>query len=178
MGGNRVSVPRHIFNMFIVWALTGFWHGANWTFIMWGLFFFVFLILEKYLIKPKKDPKIMWRIPRIILTQIIIFFSFIIFKFTDLSSLISVLTGIFTSNGKGFTDPQTSTLFINNVFFIAVSILACTPIVPAIGKIADRTDVTARIKAVAGAVIPTVLLILSAFALAGDSYNPFLYFQF
>ena len=178
LGGNRVSIPRHIFNMFVVWALTGIWHGANWTFIFWGLFFFVFLIIEKYLIKPRKDPKIRWRIPRILLTQIIVFFSFIIFKFTDLSGLGAVLKGIFVSGSSSFSDPQTSSMFTNNVFFIFASILACTPIIPAVCKLADKHEATGRVKAVACAVIPTLLLILSAFALAGDSYNPFLYFQF
>lgn len=101
-----------------------------------------------------------------------------IFKFTDMASLGQAIGGIFTSNGKGFGDVQTATVFKNNVFFIAVSILACTPIVPAISRLCERTRVTAKASAVIGAIIPSILLIVSAFALAGDSYNPFLYFQF
>ena len=178
LGGNRVSIPRHILNMLVVWALTGFWHGANWNFVIWGLYFFVFLVIEKYLIKPKKNPPLAWRIPRILLTMIVVFFSFMIFKFTDMASLGQAIGGIFTSNGKGFGDVQTATVFKNNVFFIAVSILACTPIVPAISRLCERTRVTAKASAVIGAIIPSILLIVSAFALAGDSYNPFLYFQF
>ena len=178
LGGNRVGVPRQILNMLVVWALTGIWHGANWNFLLWGLFFFVCLVIEKYLIKPKKNPKIYWRIPRILITFIIVNFSFIIFKFTDISTLGSVISGIFTSNGKGFSDPMTTSIFKNNIFFIAASILACVPIIPAINTLASKNRVTSCVRDAVGTVIPVVLLIVSAFALAGDSYNPFLYFQF
>jgi alginate O-acetyltransferase complex protein AlgI len=164
--------------MFVVWALTGFWHGANWSFILWGLFFFVFLIVEKYLVKPKKNPTIWWRIPRILLTQIIIYVSFMIFKFTDLASFGQAFIGIFTSNGNGFSDVQTAMTFKNNVFFILISVLACTPVIPTISALLDKTKLTSRLKACVGVVIPVILLVLSSFALAGDSYNPFLYFQF
>ena len=66
----------------------------------------------------------------------------------------------------------------NNVFFIAVSILACIPIIPTISSLLEKTEITRKAKAAMGIFIPAALLILSAFALAGDSYNPFLYFQF
>ncbi len=181
LGGNRVSVPRHIINMLAVWALTGFWHGANWNFILWGLFFFVFLIVEKYLIKPRKDPKIWWKIPRVLLTQIIVFVSFMLFKFTDLSVFGQAFWGIINVGkwiNEGFGDVQTAMTFKNNVFFIAISVLACTPIIPAVTRLMDRSEITRKAKAAVGVAIPVVLLVLSSFALAGDSYNPFLYFQF
>ena len=181
LGGNRVSIPRHILNMLTVWALTGFWHGANWNFILWGLFFFVFLILEKYLIKPKKNPPFYFKLPRILLTQVIIYVSFMLFKFTDLASFGQAFIGMFDVAdwiNRGFSDVQTDMAFKNNVFFLIVSVLACTPIVPAISSILDKTKFTKAVKAAVGVVIPVALLALSAFALAGDSYNPFLYFQF
>lgn len=65
LGGSRVTVGRHIVNMFIVWTLTGLWHGANYTFILWGMIYFVFLTIEKYIIKPEKRRKVvkcMWRV--------------------------------------------------------------------------------------------------------------------
>ncbi len=181
LGGNRVSIPRHILNMFVVWALTGFWHGANWNFILWGLFFFVFLIVEKYLIKPKKNPKIWWRIPRILLTQIIVYVSFMLFKFTDLAAFGQSFIGIFNIPrwfSEGFGDAQTLMTLKNNVFFIIISVLACTPVVPALTSLMDKTEITKKAKTALGIIIPAILLVLSAFALAGDSYNPFLYFQF
>ncbi len=178
LGGNRVSVPRHILNMLAVWALTGIWHGANWNFILWGLYFFVFLVLEKYLIKPKKEPLLPLRILRTLGTLVIIFVSFLIFKFTDIRSLGEALLGIFNSNGKSYGDPATAVLFKNNLFFLSVSCLACTPVIPSLAKLAQRTTVTERLWRILGTVAPVCLLVLSALALAGDSYNPFMYFQF
>ena len=178
LGGNRVSIPRHIFNMFAVWALTGIWHGANWNFILWGLFFFVFLIIEKYFIKPKKNPPFHLRLPRILLTQIIVYVSFMLFKFTDLSCFGEAFIGIFTSNGKGFSDLQTDALFKNNLFFILLSCIACTPVIPAITSFMNKYTASAKLQRVLGVIIPPALVILSSLALAGDSYNPFMYFQF
>lgn len=178
LGGNRVSVPRHILNMLVVWALTGFWHGANWNFIIWGLYFFVFLVLEKYLIKPQRFSGVWFKIPRIAITLIVVFFSFMIFKFTDMASLGEAIAGIFNSNGQSFGDVQTAMTFKNNIFFITVSVIACTPVIPAISALLDKIELTKKAKACIGAVVPVVLLVLSSFALAGDSYNPFMYFQF
>jgi alginate O-acetyltransferase complex protein AlgI len=104
-----------------------------------------------------------------------------LFKFTDLSVFGQSILGIFNVVKwftVGFSDAVTESLFKNNVFFIIVSVLACTPIVPAISALLDKTKFTKAIKTAVGVVIPAILLILSSFALAGDSYNPFLYFQF
>ena len=178
LGGNRVSIPRHVFNMFVVWALTGIWHGANWNYILWGLFFFVFLVLEKYLIKPKKNPNLAIRIPRILGTLVIVFISFMLFKFTDLACFGEAFIGIFNSNGQGFGDVQTATLFKNNAFFILLSCIACTPVIPTVKTLLNKNKLTATLQTAIGTVIPVILVILSALALAGDSYNPFMYFQF
>ncbi len=178
LGGNRVSVPRHIFNMFVVWALTGMWHGANWNYILWGLYWFVFLVIEKYLIKPKKDPKILPRIIGIAVTLVITFFSTMLFKFNDLSALGQAVANIFTSNGKGFADAAVSLTFKNNVFFIIAAVIACTPIIPTISRLCEKNKTLNRAYTVIGTVMPVILIVISAFALAGDSYNPFLYFQF
>ncbi|MBE6584314.1 MAG: MBOAT family protein [Ruminococcaceae bacterium] len=178
LGGNRVSVPRHIFNMFVVWALTGIWHGANWNYILWGLYWFVFLVLEKYVLKPKKQPVWYMRAARITITLVIVFFSTMLFKFNDLSALGQAVANIFVSNGQGFSDIQTSLTFKNNIFFLAIAIVACTPIIPALKKLFSKKQLTLRIWTVAEMAMPVVLLVLSAFTLAGDSYNPFLYFQF
>lgn len=178
LGGNRVSVPRHILNMLVVWALTGFWHGANWSFILWGLYWFVFLVIEKYLIKPKKDPKLPMRILRTLGTLVVVFFSTMLFKFEDLSALGQAIANIFVSNGNGFSDMQTNLTFKNNVFFIIVAIISCTPIIPTLAGLCSKHKITKRVWTVAESIAPAVLILISAFALAGDSYNPFLYFQF
>ncbi len=178
LGGNRVSVPRHIFNMAVVWALTGLWHGANWNYILWGLYWFVFLVIEKYIIKPKKEPKILPRAIGIAVTFIVAFFSTMLFKFNDLSALGQAVANIFVSNGHGFTDAATTLIFKNNVFFIAAALVACTPVIPAIRGLCAKNGSAQKIYTVLGTVMPVILIVISAFALAGDSYNPFLYFQF
>ncbi len=178
LGGNRVSVPRHILNMFVVWALTGMWHGANWNYILWGLYWFMFLVIEKYLIKPKKEPKLLPRILGMAVTLVITFFSTMLFKFNDLSALGQAVANIFLSNGNGFSDAATDLTFKNNVFFLIGAIVACTPVIPALARLCEKNKVLNRVYTVIGTVIPVILIVISAFALAGDCYNPFLYFQF
>ncbi len=178
LGGNRVSIPRHIFNMLVVWALTGIWHGANWNYILWGLYWFVFLVIEKYIIKPKKAPKLLPRILGIAATLVVTFFSTMLFKFNDLSALGQAVANIFTSNGKGFSDAATSLIFKNNIFFLTAAAIACTPIIPAVKVLCRKSRASLCIYTIAETVLPLILIVISAFALAGDSYNPFLYFQF
>lgn len=178
LGGNRVSVPRHILNMAIVWALTGMWHGANWNYILWGLYWFVFLVIEKYIVKPQKAPKLIPRIIGMVATFIIAFFSTMLFKFNDLSALVQAVANIFVSNGNGFSDAATDLIFKNNVFFIAAALIACTPVIPAIRTLCQKNDTTKKVYTAIGTAMPVILIVISALALAGDSYNPFLYFQF
>jgi len=178
LGGNRVSIPRHILNMAIVWALTGLWHGANWNYILWGLYWFVFLVIEKYIVKPQKEPKILTRIAGMIVTFIIAFFSTMLFKFNDLKALGQAVANIFVSNGNGFSDAATDLIFKNNVFFIVAALIACTPVIPAIRSLCQKNDTAKKVYTVIGTAMPVILIIISALALAGDSYNPFLYFQF
>ena len=101
-----------------------------------------------------------------------------IFKFTDMASLGQAIAGIFTSNGKGLSDAQTASDFKNNVFFLIVSTLACTPVIPALSALAKKNGTAEKVWRAVGAVIPAVLIVLSSLALAGDSYNPFMYFRF
>jgi alginate O-acetyltransferase complex protein AlgI len=164
--------------MAVVWALTGLWHGANWNYILWGLYWFVFLVIEKYIIKPKRDPKILPRAIGMIATFIIAFFSTMLFKFNDLSALGQAVANIFVSNGNGFVDAATSLIFKNNIFFIVAALAACTPVIPAIRGLCEKHSATSKIYTAIGTVMPVILIVISALALAGDSYNPFLYFQF
>ena len=187
LGGNRVSIPRQIFNLFAVWALTGLWHGASWNFVLWGLYYFVFLIFEKFVIRLKKVPNgALTRIPRTIYTLTIVFFGWLLFYWTDMSSLIVAIKGIFTLNGNNFWDMTAQSQLLNNIFFLIVSIIACTPFIPFIAnKFENLRNSKKRLATVAvgvydiiTAIIPVVLLFASTLALVGDSYNPFLYFRF
>ncbi len=180
LGGNRRGTGRQIFNLFVVWALTGFWHGASWNYIIWGLYFLVFLLIEKFVIGEKINsiPKLV----RHIAVLVIVYFCWIIFKFEDLASLGTVLKGLFCLNGNTFTGMSAELAFSGNVFLLAFSALACLPVcswlLKLIKKAMAKSGAVTAVFGVWNVVHPVILLLLSAMALAGDTYNPFLYFQF
>lgn len=180
LGGNRKGMGRTIFNMFVVWALTGLWHGASWNFVIWGLYFFVFLVLEKLFLADalKKLPKAISHIYLIT----VVYFGWILFKFKSVPIGLTVFKGMFGLNGNGFTNYETTAIFKNYIFFFIVCIIASTPFVKNIGtmlsKNADNEIRVANFQGVIQIITPVVLLLLSTLALVGDSYNPFLYFQF
>ena len=190
LGGNRVALPRQILNLFAVWALTGLWHGASWNFVLWGLYYFLFLVIEKFILHMKKQPTGLWRIPRTIYTLTVVLFGWMLFYYTDLSKLSLAIKGIFTLNGNSFWDMTAQTQLMSNLFFLLVACVACTPIIPALRRwFEGRRDGTAThgspmnrglvaIYDGVCAILPVVLVCLSVLALVGDSYNPFLYFQF
>ena len=180
LGGNRCSKGRQIFNLFIVWFLTGMWHGASTNYIMWGLFFFVFLVIEKLFLLDVVNslPKIVGHVYMLI----VVFFGWIIFKFEDLGVMGTVFKGMFCANGNAFTSYETGTIFMNYIFFLVLCIVAVTPFIRDVGmllnKIGSRYKGMLIFKSAIDIVVPVVLLVLSTMALAGNSYNPFLYFQF
>lgn len=182
LGGNRCSIPRHIFNMFVVWGLTGMWHGASWNYILWGLYYFVLLILEKYVFRFSNKPIGAAKVLRHVFVLICTLFGWYLFRFEDMSMLTASLKGLFCLNGNKFVDGATTLVLSNYCFFIILAAIACTPFVTKIAakmKKASETNVmSARIYAVCSVILPLILLFLSFISLIGDSYNPFLYSQF
>lgn len=178
LGGNRKGKARQILNLFVVWALTGLWHGASWNFVLWGLYFFVLLIFEKFLLLKRLRGGFFSRL--YLLTAV--YFGWVLFKFTDLSLLAAVLKGMFTLNGNSLFSFEAGHFLSGYLFFFTLSCLACTPVLKRFGewfRKRGETNRAARFLGNAGeAVIPAVLTAVSALALVGDSYNPFLYFQF
>lgn len=179
LGGNRKGRLRTYLNLFVVWFLTGLWHGASWNFVLWGLYFFVFILLEKlFLMRVLAKDRIISHIYLII----IVYFGWILFRFDNTSDIFAVLKGMFGLNGNPFTNFETGTLVSSNVFIIAFCAIVSTPIVRKIGSMIRYTymdkKVVATVYAVGRIAIPLILLLLSTAALVGDSYNPFLYFQF
>ncbi len=186
LGGNRCSKARQIFNLFVVWFLTGLWHGASWNFVLWGLYYLVFLILEKFVFRIKKHSHGIARVLRTAVTLVIVLFGWMLFYYTDLTLLGTALSGIICGNGNALVDLAVKTKFLGNLFFLIVACVACTPLVPAIGRFfesrRETATGTARVAVTVydavTAVLPVVLVFLSLLALVGDSFNPFLYFQF
>lgn len=180
LGGNRLGVVRTVLNLFIVWALTGLWHGAAYNYLLWGLYFFVFIVLEK-LIASKRVGKGGIGISHIYLLLVVLF-GWLIFRYTDLNLMFEVLKGMFGVGELPIWDLRTSLLLQNNVFFIIVAIVGSTEIVKFLedrlfklgSKYSWVTNVTMTFEVVA---MP-IMLIVSVMSLVGNSYNPFIYFQF
>ena len=185
LGGNRCSKGRHVFNLLIVWALTGFWHGASWNFVLWGLYFALFLVLEKYLFKWKKQGQGITRYLRRLYTLVVVWFGWVLFRFDDMKLLGHALKSLL-GFGKGFDGDNAHYTLLNYLFFLIVAMVACSPIIPflaqKIASAAQRDGASGILsRAVANVVavaVPVALLVLSVLALVGDNYNPFLYFRF
>ena len=125
LGGNRVSKKRWVFNLFVVWFLTGLWHGASYNFILWGLYFFILLILEKMVLNKFIKNKIFSHIYTIILVII----SFVIFRETDISELFITLKSMFGFNNLKWVNTETIYYLKNFSVFLIISIILSTPIV-------------------------------------------------
>ena len=180
LGGNRKGARRRTINLLIVWGLTGFWHGASWNFIFWGLYFFLFIYMENTFLLEKLS--LLPRFVSHLYAMIVVYFGWVLFRCESLGNLGTILKGMFGLNHNGFIDLSTSVLFQNNLYLLIFCIIASTPLLKNIGTYIKRLDlVHYRIPYLTYAyeiVIPPVLLILSLLALVGNSYNPFLYFQF
>ena len=180
LGGNRKGSLKTYRNLLIVWFLTGLWHGASWNFVLWGLFFFVFLAAEKLGLA-----KILEKIPSVFSRAymlIVVYFGWILFRFSDFKFIPVVLKGMFAQNGNTLLDFETKTLFISNIFFIIIAILATTPLIKTISeKLKKHSDTSPAVNIAYSAIsiiLPLAIFFFSAIALVGNAYNPFLYFQF
>ncbi len=180
LGGNRKGMARTIFNTFVVWALTGLWHGASWNFVLWGLYFFLFIVMERLFLSD-----ILKKIPSVFSSAyllIIVFFGWVLFKFRDMPVVFATIKGMFCLNGNTWTNYEVSTLVKNNILFLIVAVISVTPLMKKLSefivKKARRNEYMTIFNVFRRVAVPVILLLLSTFALVGDSYNPFLYFQF
>ena len=174
LGGNRVGVPRQILNLLIVWGLTGLWHGASWNFVLWGLYYFFFLCLEKFILKKFFD-----KIPspiRWLYSMSVVLVGWMIFYFDDFQTLITAFSVAFGHAGNAFTDPVSETLVINNVPFILIAAIASTPVLNVIRRLVEKSSPLTE--SILRIIYNIVMLILCVASLVGSTYNPFLYFRF
>ncbi len=184
LGGNRVGKLRHILNLFIVWALTGLWHGASWNFVLWGLYYFLFLVLEKFVFRFSGESHGIRRVLRTAMTLVIVLFGWMLFYYTDLSELCTAVKGLFCANGNAWMDLTVETKLLGNIFFLLVACIACTPVAPAIARFFAKkrelggAKLAVVVYDITTTILPVVLVFLSLLALVGDSFNPFLYYQF
>ena len=168
LGGNRVSKAKWFRNVIVVWFLTGFWHGASYNFILWGLYFVVFLVLEKYFLNKYLSKT---KVIKHIYVLFVLSISFLIFNTTDLHQLGFELKNLFGLNQTSLID-QSTLYYLNSYKLIfVVSIISATPLLK---KVLNKYSVIKKLDVI---VYPTLLLLCSAF-LIDASFNPFLYFRF
>lgn len=173
LGGNRRGLARQALNLLIVWSLTGFWHGAGWNFVMWGLYYFVILFIEKlFLLKAlDKLPKFF----RHVYALLLIIIGWVIFASDDVSVLLPFLGSMFGANGAvGGMDVYT---LLTKAVLLIICCIASTELpkklfLSAAGAMNEKAAFTLK------SVLTIALLALSMILLIGDSYNPFLYFRF
>ena len=170
MGGNRVSRPRWLLNILVVWLLTGFWHGAAWNFIVWGLFFAVFLILEKLWLQKHLEKAPVLRRVYVLFTVML---SFIIFSADDMGQALSSLASLFGAGGLPLLSAEFLYTLKSYALLLVIAVIGATPL-PA--RLFRRLG--ARLQN--WLEIPALLLILalSTAYLVDGSFNPFLYFRF
>lgn len=167
LGGNRVSTGRLLLNLLAVWALTGFWHGSSWNFILWGLYYFVFIAIENFVKKfqkakavavtdaaesavaddtatagqasttdtksgaPASRRSLLTQLTRAlghVYTLIVVFFGWVLFRFSDFQVLCEVLRTMFFMSGRATVDAAELLTLRSNLFFLIFSIIACTPL--------------------------------------------------
>ena len=169
LGGNRKGPWRQILNLLIVWALTGFWHGANWTFLCWGLYYAVFLIIEKLFLLKKLE-----RVPVLatVYTLLVAVCGWVLFDLPSLSAAVSYYGAMFGVGAAGAAAADFFYLKEYAVVFL-VCILACLPLGK---KLYDKLP--GKVKAWLTPVMIAAVLILSTAYLVDATYNPFLYFRF
>ena len=169
MGGNRVSKLRNIFNLLVVWFLTGIWHGNSWNFLLWGIYYGIIIILEKYILKKllEKMPKII----RHIYVLLIVLIGYIFFSFNSMESISNVFKILFTGQ---FINSTVVFYLKENLLYIIIGCLLCCKIPKVINDFIRNKKVF-NVIIFCGYII--LLLITISYILSG-SYQPFLYNNF
>ena len=180
LGGSRCSKGRMVFNTFVVWALTGLWHGASWNFVLWGLWFFAFLMLERFVLKAWLE-----KVPVLSNLYLLVAVSvgWVIFRYTDFRLGLILIRSLFGLNGNPLTDFTAEIQLQSHSILLLAAAIASTPLMKLLRQKAEgyaqaRGKLGTVWNVVFYSILPVILLLLSTAGLVGDSYNPFIYFQF
>lgn len=171
LGGNRKGVKRQILNLLIVWGLTGLWHGAAYNFVLWGLYYGLLLILEKFVLKKFLD-----RLPSFvqhIYTLFIVIIGWGLFYFTDVGQLGEFMVDLFNF-GNGICGNQAFNLIMSNLPMLIIAAVASTPLAAMLYNRFEHT----RFMWIPETLYCMGILVVSTASLVNQSYNPFLYFRF
>ena len=179
LGGSRVKTSRIIRNLFVVWLLTGIWHGANYTFIAWGMGYFVLLVFEKFVLRISgrgKHVRFLWHI----VTQIAVISLWVMFNAVGIKQALHywmAMAGLY-GNGFGFTEPAVIRLFREYGIWMAAGLVFTYPVAP---RVAARVRENKTVSDIADIAVPVLYLAGFLWAvsyLVTGAHNPFIYFQF
>ena len=173
LGGSRVSKPRLILNLFVVWFFTGMWHGANLTFVVWGLMYFVLLVFEKLTGIDKKEGKVL-NIAKWIYTMILVIIGWVIFRSDSLSNALSYIGCMFGAGRGGFADGAFWGLFGEFGIMLAVGAVCSVPVLGFIKAKLKKNIIFDLVYIIC--LVGLFALCISS--LVSSSYNPFIYFNF
>lgn len=162
--------------LFLVWLCTGIWHGANWNFIIWGIYYGLFVFAEMKI--GKKNMKKVPVVLRHIYSKIVIIIGFAIFYFEDLGKLGTFFKTAFGFGKNGFIAMQDKISLINNMYLLTAAVVCCFPIISVIKNSADKHFATKAATYSAAAVVSAFLLVVTSIMLVDATTNPFLYFRF
>ena len=170
LGGNRRGLKRQYLNLLVVWALTGFWHGANWTFLCWGLYYAVFLMLEKAFLLKKLD-----KVPVLatVYSLLVVICGWVLFDLPSIGDALRYYGAMFGGAAGGLSSAMDLFYLKNYALTLGVGVLACLPCWKTLyGRLSPR------VKGVLTPVLLAAALLLCTAYLVDGSYNPFLYFIF
>lgn len=177
LGGNR---KHHVLNLLIVWVLTGFWHGSAWNFILWGLYYYVLVCLERLFLE-----RIIDNLPSFIghfYTMFLVIIGWVFFYFEDMDRLRAFFPVLFGFGANSFIGVTDRAVFLNHIIFFIIAILAVTPISKVIKKkfveFKSKSNTTETIGDVSLVLLTLFMLFIDTAAMVGSTFNPFLYFRF
>lgn len=170
LGGNRVAPRRHIINLLIVWMLTGLWHGASWNFVVWGLYYGIFLILEKYFFAERieKLPSILQHL----ITIFIVSIAWVFFFSSNLTEAIHYLGDMFMLSKLPFVNMHFLYLLKSNLVLMIIAIVLSHPKPYKMYTLLSKSSTAFSIASL------LIIFIISVSYLVFSTYNPFLYFRF
>ena len=173
LGGNRVKPLRFVFNIIVVWMLTGFWHGADWNFILWGGYFGILLLLEKFVIGKalEKAPSVL----RHVYTVLIIFIGWAFFDASGFNAAFSVIGRMFGAGADALAGREALYYLWSYALPLLIGVIGATPLIK---KTAEKIGARKSVVTIAEPLVLAAILIASTASMIDGSFNPFIYFRF
>lgn len=174
LGGNRVKPFRHVINILIVWAATGFWHGASWNFVLWGILYAALLLFEKYVL----HPKIRFAVPMHIYTLLFVMLGFVLFDSANVTDALASFKALFGFGGIPAADTASLYYLKSNIVLLVVAVIGATPLPKLLYEKIGLRKYGGKILAVVTPLAALGSVALCTAYLIDGSFNPFVYFRF